>query len=236
MRITENMRVKRTKDGFITFQDNPFVEKVIAHYCEDESVVKGPPIELGNGHFLENTKRVIIKEGRVDVYYYGKDTVSVPVKRVDVYQDQYGFPVSADGTMLYVMNWDINGVIAYEIATGKIAWKYRPGTIRDILVYDSYIVAHKSNTALIKFDWKTGEILGELKSGTMESCHRLPDPYVLTCYRGKESIVDTQTMEIVKQYSKKETGFEADVTYVELQGNQLLLESFGDIRMVDYDL
>ena len=179
---------------------------------------------------------VVEEEGRADVYYYEKSPVSVTVKELGCYQSQYGLPVSADGTMLYVMNWDINGVIAYEIATGKIAWKYRPGTIRDILVYDSYIVAHKSNTALIKFDWKTGEILGELKSGTMESCHRLPDPYVLTCYRGKESIVDTQTMEIVKQYSKKETGFEADVTYVELQGNQLLLESFGDIRMVDYDL
>ena len=58
--------------------------------------------------------------------------------------------------------------------------------------------------AVIKFDINDGRKIAELRSRTLEYLYDLSAPFVLAnTFRGKLSVIDTETMTIAKQYSPK---------------------------------
>ena len=72
-----------------------------------------------------------------------------------------------------------------------------------VIAYPSYVIAEWYRKAVLKVDIHTGQLLSELKSGTIGSVWELDPPYILVNkIRGKLSIVNTETMSVVKSYKE----------------------------------
>ena len=75
-----------------------------------------------------------------------------------------------------------------------------------MFLYSTYLVVNKSNSALLKIDINNGELLEQIKSGTIQHSFALNNAFVLVdSIKGKLCVIDTRTMEITMQYSKRVT-------------------------------
>ena len=125
------------------------------------------------------------------------------------YNSQYGMPISEDGSKLFVGHWKRsrgktkNGLQAYDIESDSLLWWLDEGKIRQIFVYSDYLVALQVDGYVFKVCIHTGEVLSQLKSGTLENMFELDSPYVFVdSIKGKLSVIDTETMSIIKDYGK----------------------------------
>ena len=164
-------------------------------------------IDIGNGFTS------VIDNGVVDriTCHYGASCVAYffdrPPQKLNLhlspYNAQYGTPVSDDGQMLFISSWE-EGIVAYSILSNSVCWTLKCKRITSIVVGSSYLVALKKGEMIIKIDINTGRILSEIKSSTIERLFELNNDLILVAaVRGKLSVIDTGTMRIVKQYSKK---------------------------------
>jgi hypothetical protein len=165
-------------------------------------------IELVDGGFNEVIKNAVIKEvfcdynGSCTVHFYEK-----PPKKLNIgcssYNRQYGIPVSEDGRTLFISNWE-TGLFAYDIMSGSVVWHLKDCKITSIVVCQTYVVTQKFGTSIIKLDIGSGEILSEIKSGTIETQFFLNGSYILVnSIKGKLVVVDTDKMTVVKKYNPK---------------------------------
>ena len=166
------MRIEFFENGFTQHLNHKHVEKILCKYDEG-----------------------------CTVYYYNEPPKFLAVE-CEVYNRRLGFPVSEDGTMLFTTSWE-NGLTAYRIADGSIVWRYKRTRMKNIFTYPSYVIASRYGKSIIKYDLNTGEILGEINSGTIEDVWKLTSPYILVeMIRGKLSVVNTETMTVVKVYKQ----------------------------------
>ena len=166
------MRIELIDHGFIQYLNHEHIEKVLCKNYEG-----------------------------CTVYYYNEPPKFLPVE-CTVYNDTLGFPVSEDGTMLFTTSWE-NGLTAYCIADGSVVWRYKRTRMKDIFTYPSYVIASRYGKSIIKYDLNTGEILAEMNSSTITKAWELPSPYILVeMIRGKLSVVNTETMTVVKAYKE----------------------------------
>lgn len=136
--------------------------------------------------------------------FYSDGTVKNVIIRANVYHLQYGIPASEDGTILFLGNWD-DGIWAIDINTNMLRWHIRQKKVRKIFAYDQYITALKQGSSIYKIDIKTGEILAEIRSSTIEKYFKLDNQRVLVDrIKGKLSIVNTQKMIVEKTFSREE--------------------------------
>jgi hypothetical protein len=174
------MRIENTKYGFIVIIENGIIEKIVCKY-----------------------------DGICTVYFYEKPPKKLGIG-CDVYNRQYGIPVSEDGSKLFIGSWakgeggNKKGLSAYDIETGSLLWNSPEGRIRSIFVYSTYLIAVKSYSAVFKYDINNGSKTGEIKSGTVDHAFDLGFPYIyVDSFKGKQSIIDVEKMSVVKKYSKK---------------------------------
>ena len=171
------VRVEKFKGGFTTYFQDHTVSKVVSYY--DKTCVI---------HYTDGSQRTI--------ELTGKDVV-------DVYNSQFGVPVSDDGSKLFLSSWE-NGLAAFDTGTNAVLWRYKRSRITKVFIFPDYLVTKRRYESILKFDIDTGELLGMVKSGTLERMFHLVGQYVLVdSYRGKLSIIDTENMTVVKQFPQK---------------------------------
>jgi len=164
------MRIEGIDRGFIHFIENGVVEKVVATY-----------------------------DGVCVVHFYDKPSKKLHIENAS-YDYHYGLPVSADGFTLFYSDWD-TGLHAYDIMSGTVRWHLKKKKIRGIFVYSDYLIALQAYTSVLKIDIASGEVLDEIKSGTLEKQFDLNGVHILVhSIRGKLSVLDPETMAIVKSY------------------------------------
>ena len=166
-------------------------------------------IELVTRGFIEYLDNEFVEkiccsyDGPCIVHYYHKPPQAITIE-CEPYNSQFGYPVTNDGKILFVSSWE-NGLTAYDIATNEVLWKLKGTRIKAVYVYATYVVAIKYCTAILKLDLHTGEVLEQMKSGTVECSWELQPPYILVdTFRGKLSIIDTEKMSVVKAYKGKD--------------------------------
>lgn len=158
--------------------------------------------------FVEKIENPVIEKivcrynGTCTVFFYDKPSRELNVG-CDAFNRQYGIPVSEDGTKLFVGSWE-KGLYAYDVGSGEMLWKYKPGKIRNIFVYSNYLIVSRAYAAVVKIDIDTGEMLGTINSGTLDHIFDLGYPYVFAdTMSGKYSIIDVEKMVISKKYLPK---------------------------------
>lgn len=147
-------------------------------------------------------KIVCVYDGPCTVHYRNAPPKTVLVE-CSSYNHQYGYPISEDGQTMFVSSWE-KGLSAYDIQTNDLLWRLKRSRITRTFVYPTYVVTTRYGVALLKFDVRSGEVLAELKSGTIDRAWGLQAPYILVeSYRGKLAVVDTERMAVVKTYQKR---------------------------------
>ncbi|MBE6616789.1 MAG: hypothetical protein E7627_02415 [Ruminococcaceae bacterium] len=162
-------------------------------------------VDIGFVEIIENAiieKIVCRYDGTCTVHFYDKSPQELNVG-CSSFHSQYGIPVSDDGTRLFVGSWE-KGLCAYDILSGEVLWRFKPGKIRNIFVYSKFLIVSRANTSVIKIDIDTGELLDSIKSGTLEHIFDLGFPYIFAdTMLGKHCIIDVEKMVVVKKYSSK---------------------------------
>ena len=116
-----------------------------------------------------------------------------------VYVSIYGVPLSADGSVMFVGDWN-NGLIALDTRSGKELWRLKKRHIRSTLIFSDYGVTVQSEKALIQFDPQTGAILNTINGGLIDKMYFLKDELVLIYrHKGSACIVDCRSMRVVKR-------------------------------------
>jgi len=164
-------------------------------------------IELFKGGFAETFQQGDIAQimffygGTCEIRYQDGSAavLSVPTSP---YNSQYGVPVSSDGSMLFVADWDA-GVSTYAVMSGRKIWSVSEKRIRNIDVFNGYIVMVKYNAALLKADELTGKQITQLK-GRFSHSFRIDDSHLLLeTNSGTLCLVNTDELTIVKRYLQR---------------------------------
>ena len=192
------MYIERFDGGFTTHIDNGIVDRVVCEFDKNCTVI-----------------------------FCNRPPKEVDVIECSSYQRQFGTPVSDDGSTLFVGSWE-KGLFAYDIESGELLWRLKGARITYMTVYPTYVIALKSDKAILKVDITTGELLATITSGTVLEHYPLKDSLILVnSIRGKASVVDTESMEIVKQYSQKVCNplsfFSICIDRAEIEDNQLVV-------------
>ena len=156
-------------------------------------------IENINYGFLEvieksGIEKIICKyDGICTVYFYDR-----PPRQINIgcssFNAQYGIPISEDGEKLFVGSWEL-GLCAYDILSGTLLWKYKPGKIRNILVYSNFLIVSRAHSSVVKLDIETGKQLSEIRSGSLERIFKLDASFIFAdTMSGKHSIIDVEKM------------------------------------------
>lgn len=141
-------------------------------------------------------------KGTCTVYFYDKSPLELNVG-CSFYNSQYGIPVSNDGKKLFVGSWE-TGLCAYDILSGALLWRFKPGKIRNIFVYTDYLVVLSAYTSVVKIDIETGKMLAEVRSSTLERIFDIGAPYIFADrLSGKYGVIDVEKMTVVKKYASK---------------------------------
>ena len=224
------MRIERVKYGFIQYCDNKVIEKITCYEYLVKERTKSIRIGDEIGAIYQETSYVCT------VHFHDRPPKELNNICCGVYNSQYGIPISEDGSKLFVGSWEWNkGLQAYDIETGTMLWKLKQGKIRDVFVYQDYLIALKANTAVYKISIDSGEVLGQIKGGmNLESLYDLGSQYVLAdTLSGKISVIDTDKMLIVKKYSNKTVnplnGNTFVIREVTLNDNVLSISGFESI-------
>lgn len=137
------------------------------------------------------------------IIQYADGTCSTIHTEADVYNCQYGIPITEDGKVLFISSWE-KGLSAVSTETGELKWRYRSTRITSIYAYPNHVIATRYGHGLLKLDRETGALLEQFKSSTLEFSYWLNDRFLLLnkgC--GNLCIVDTDSMQMVKKYKQK---------------------------------
>ena len=188
----KNIRIEVIEGGFVEHFTHDTIEKVVCMY-NNNSI----------GHNFEEY------DGKCTVYYLNSAPRELSVY-CSVYNAQYFVPISNDGTKLFIGSWYKGlgnkkmGLLAYDIMSGNILWRFAEGRIREIFVYTDYLIALKANSAIFKIDINNAVVLAQIKSKTIEAMFVLEYPFVLVdTIEGTLSLLDVEKMLIVKKYNQK---------------------------------
>jgi len=190
------MNIEYIEGGFVQFYDNRVIEKIV-YYVKY--------IKVGTKVIKISEKKTLASDiekfvGTCIIHFHNKPLKELSNIAFSVYNRQYGMPVSEDGSKLFVGDWD-KGLCCYDTTSGERLWKYRPAKVREIFVYPTYLVAVRAYASIIKLDIETGELISELRSGTLKDIYDLEYPYVLAdSFRGKLCVIDVKSMSVVKDY------------------------------------
>lgn len=177
-------------------------------------------------------------DGVCTVYFYER-----PPKELNIgcsfYNSQYGIPVSEDGKRLFVGSWE-TGLCAYDILSGVLLWRFKPGKIRHIFVYSDFLIVSRAYTSVVKIDIETGKMLAEVRSGTLERIFNLGAPYIFVDgLSGKHGVIDVEKMTVVRKYASKIVNpsecLSLMIREVVLQDNAITILGMEEYPQKNYD-
>ncbi len=120
-----------------------------------------------------------------------------------VYLSQYGLPISEDGELLFVSSWE-DGLSAWRIADGTIAWRYLCTRMTRVFVFPWFVIGVRCGKAVLKFDLATGQVLEEITSTTIERAFYLRNDCLLVdTIKGKVSVLAVQPLCVIKCYQRQ---------------------------------
>ena len=102
-----------------------------------------------------------------EVIFIDGSSVIHKLNNSSVYTSQYGVPLSADGSVMYVSDW-YHGLTAYDTRSGNQLWRIKKSHIRMTQLFSDFGVTVQYGKALIQFDCKSGEILNTIDSRQIE--------------------------------------------------------------------
>lgn len=158
--------------------ENPLIQEIRLLYHTDEN---------GKGSLC----KVIFRDGTSDTYR---------VNTSAAYLQQYSVPISEDGTIMYVSDWN-KGLTAYDTRSGNEIWRIKRPHIRMTHLFSDYGVTLQTGKSLIQFDCQTGAVrktLGGEKAGkAIKGMYFLKDEMVLVYwYLGSACIIDCRSMTV----------------------------------------
>lgn len=158
--------------------------------------------------FVERIENAVVEKivfrynSTCTVYFHDKPSRELNIE-CSSYNSQYGIPISEDETKLFVGSWE-KGLCAYDIVSGELLWRFKPGKIRNIFVYSKFLIVSRAYSSVVKIDIETGEMIENIKSGTLEHIFDLGFPYIFAdTISGKHCIIDIEEMAVVKKYGSK---------------------------------
>jgi len=170
------------------------------------------------------------RKGYIRVFYNDgtEKSFSMPI---DVYNEQFrNVPISAERNWIFWGSWE-KGICAYDLITGEVIWRIKGWKFTNILVFDKYLVTAQQYKKLLRLNIENGEILDEVKSGTLGSVYKLDDRYFYAdSMSGIGTIYDVADMAVYKRYPKKT--FPSDHPYgfsirdLWLEDNHIFAEGF----------
>lgn len=170
------MRIQKFSDYFEEYIDSPVISKITCSYL-----------------------------GGLCSVYFRNGTIRSLVTVATGYNSQFGVPVSLDGKILFVSSWE-TGLHAYDIDTGEKLWHFKSTRIKAVYVSETHVTAIRYGESILVLDITEGSKLKELRSSTIECSYELHSPYVLVdTYKGKFSVINVDSMSIVKSYPKSVT-------------------------------
>ena len=228
------MKIEGIKGGFVQYFDNTLIEKI---------VWLGNYVEIGTYTVLNNGGKLIEVdkykfEGTCTIHFHGKPAKEFSSDIIDfctVYNSQYGIPISNDGKKLFVGSWYKvkdgvrKGLRAYDTETGEMIWRLNENKIRNVFIYDDYLIVAQAETAVLKIDINNGALLKKMKSGTLEHLYYLDSQYVLAdTMSGKLCVIDIGSMSIVKNYGTPHN-LKIDDLILDavVQDNKLIISGWG---------
>ena len=238
------MRIEYVERGFEQHFDNKVIEKI---------VYIGDYINVGTDTFRNNTGELMTVDkqkfvGVCTIHFYHKPPKELRNVNFDSgYNSQYGIPISEDGSKLFVGHWEKTldgskrGLEAYDTESGALLWRLHEGKIREIFVYSTYLIALQAGGAVFKAGIDSGEVLGQIKSGTIEQQFELDSPYTLVnAIKGKLSVLDTEKMAVLKTYSPKTVNpsncLSALIQNVSLQDDVLTISGIEEYPDGDFSM
>ena len=190
---------------FAQYFDNNVIEKIV---CVGEYVKVGTStFPNAAGEIMQADKMKFF--GTCTIHFHNKPPKewSSSFINFDWYNSQYGTPISADGSKLFIGSWEKaldgvkRGLRAYDIESDSLLWRLNEGKIRNIFVYSDYLIATQADASVLKVDINSGEVLGQVRSRAIEHAFDLGSPYILVDSIGsKLGVVDVEKMEVVKKY------------------------------------
>lgn len=138
-----------------------------------------------NGDYCE----VIFNDGGSAIYKLNNSAA---------FTKQYGVPLSADGSIMFVCDWN-KGLTAYDTRSGNELWQMKKPHIRMTLIFQNFGVTVQCNKGLIQFDLQTGDVLKTIGGGEIEQLFSLKDELALVYrYKGSACIIDCRSMTVVQ--------------------------------------
>ena len=176
------MSINCFNGGFYQTFDNFLVKKIVVRYVD----------------LFENISDCSI--------HYKNDMIYHLKIKCSSFNAQYGLAVSSDGKMLFSGTW-YEGLLAYDIESGLLKWKYPKGKNRTIIVSNDKLIVARANASVFMLDANTGEKMGyEIKTGTVINIYPLTNScFFLDSFRGKCCIARNDDLGIVHIYEKAET-------------------------------
>lgn len=199
--------------------------------------------QIHNG-FVEYTnhpcvEKVICKYGSTCTVYFRNKTSKTLKVNCSVYNSQYGVSVSNDGTKLFVGDWE-RGLSAYGIQSGEQLWRFKPGRIRNILVFPKYLVVARAYKEVAKIDIETGKMSASIRSGTIEHIFHLSASYIFAdTISGKHCVIDIEKMVIIEMIHSKAINPKACLSLmlqdVKADGNSIIVTGIEDYPQKQFD-
>ena len=178
--MLQNMMKRECLEYSYQRYDNPLVKEIRLLHMHRDNDKKGDCCE------------VIFVDGSSAIHKLNNSSA---------YTSQYGVPLSADGSAMYISDW-YHGLTAYDTRSGNQLWKMKKPHIRMTHLFSDFGVTVQYGKALLQFDLESGEILNTLNSGQIEDMFYLKDDLVLISrYRGSVCIIDCLSMTVVKKIS-----------------------------------
>jgi outer membrane protein assembly factor BamB len=239
-------QIESIAGGVVQYFDNKVVQKIV---CVGEFVKVGTSTVVNNANKLIEVDEHKF-EGTCTIHFHGKPPKEFNNNVIDfdtLHTHSFGIPVSEDGSKLFVGSWYKvedgvkKGLRAYDTETGSLLWRLNEGKICETFVYSDCLIVLKANSAIFKVSIDNGEILEQVKSGTIEQIFDLGIPYVLAdTVSGKLSVIDTKKMLVVKKYKPKQVNPNDCLSLVIqrtiLQDNTLTIFGFEEYPNSDYSV
>lgn len=204
------MKIMKTANGFEQlFEQHSVVEKLQCDYKDGTCTIK----------FRNNTVKKIFAN-------------------CTVFNEQYGIPISEDGSKIYINSWE-KGLTAYDTKDGRILWKTNIKSLSKVFVFQEFIIALKSGSCIIKINDENGSVIDQIKGSSIEDIYNLQYYFFLIIsWKKNLCVVDTSTMSVIKNYSLSIANPNKCLSFViqtaKLKKGYLVIEGFEEFPNMNF--
>ena len=143
--------------------------------------------------------------GNIEIHFRDGRTSEI----LGVFPSEYqisisGLAISPERKLLFRPGWE-HGIMAYSTENGMRIWKSKVGRCRNIICYDTCIIALSGDKALFQISLEDGSILRKISTehGYTELFDISPSFCLVSVSENEYGIVKKSTLEIVQKINKR---------------------------------